>query len=180
MVMLSELRQFEVVDDSGRREKLADLEVALLEADYPPVTHLFFFTNNKLHHLEWSTVRTFERGRKHITVADLSLATETSYQELSGNVLLKHDILDALIIDLLNRSSTRASDLQLDEADKGLRLTRCRRRVRCNASPHSRGLYTHVNRSDNADRTITGAFWNFTFRRLGRVRTTCHSGWLKI
>ncbi len=146
MVMLSELRQFEVIDDSGRREKLADLEVALLEADYPPVTHLLFLKDCKLQRLEWSTVRAFERNNKRIIVGDLSLAKVTSYEELSGHVLLKHDILDALIIDLLNRSSTRASDLQLDEADKGLRLTAADAGFGAMLRRISRGLYTHVNK----------------------------------
>ncbi|CAN5610829.1 hypothetical protein BH18ACI3_BH18ACI3_16490 [soil metagenome] len=35
MVMLSELRQFEVVDDSGRREKLADLAVRTCQNHLP-------------------------------------------------------------------------------------------------------------------------------------------------
>ncbi len=41
MIMFSQLRRFDLLDDEGRRAKLADVSIALLDADYPPVTRLF-------------------------------------------------------------------------------------------------------------------------------------------
>lgn len=72
MVMLSQLRGLELVDDGGRREMLSDFEVALLEGDYPPVTHLHYSGEGKRKRIEWTAVRAFERKKSRITVADLS------------------------------------------------------------------------------------------------------------
>ena len=42
MVMLTKLLRFNVEDVKGRRAPLDDLCIALLEDDYPPVTHVLF------------------------------------------------------------------------------------------------------------------------------------------
>ena len=73
MVMLSQLRGFEVVDDRGRREKLTDFEVALLEGDYPSVSHVHFSHDGRPQRLEWAAVRAFDVKDRRILVADVSL-----------------------------------------------------------------------------------------------------------
>lgn len=120
--MLSALWRFTLVDPRQRRAKVDDLAVALLEGDYPPVTHLFFRNANKQQvALPWNAAQSIDWQAGHIKVADLDgdqVASELPKQE----VLLTHDILDALIIDLQNRRTTRANDLWLEEKNGQLLL----------------------------------------------------------
>ena len=61
MVMLSQLGHFTLVDSSQRHAKVADVAVALLEGDYPPVTHLFVQTNTKqCLALPWESVQAID------------------------------------------------------------------------------------------------------------------------
>jgi magnesium transporter len=123
MVMLSELGRAMVVDQEGNRSRLADIEVALLSGEYPPVTHIYYEHSGCLNKLEWQHVKSFDRRRGVFAVARLSLGKPTSYDHLGGCVLLRQDILDAQIIDLVHRTTTRATDLQLEDRDGALRLT---------------------------------------------------------
>ena len=118
MVMLTEALRFSVTDNSGRSVKLDDLCIALLDDDYPPITHLLFLENGELKRIDWNEVRMDERGRR-LYVNDLGLA-----EIVDGNsdVLLKRDILDALVLDLLGRRTTRVCDLLLQEEDEILRV----------------------------------------------------------
>ena len=120
--MLSQLNWFRVFDESGKHAKLVDLALALLEEDYPPITELILERDAKLYRLDWKSVRAYEPRRSRFVVESLSEAEETSYEEIASEVLLNQDILDALIIDLKHRSTTRANDLQLDDRDGELRL----------------------------------------------------------
>ena len=146
MVMLSELRHFDVVDDAGQKARLADLEVALLDAEYPPVTHLYFHLGKKLKRMEWKAVTAFERKQKRIGVADLSHAETTSYDDLGSCVLLVDDILDGLIIELARRTTTRATDLQLTNTDGSLTLTAADAGLSAMVRRVTGGLYRHVAR----------------------------------
>ena len=146
MVMLSQLRGLELVDDGGRREMLSDFEVALLEGDYPPVTHLHYSNDGKRNRIEWTAVRAFERKKSRITVADLSLGKEIEADAQNDGVLLIRDIRDALVIDLVNRTTTRATDLQLNDSDGQLRLTATDAGIGAMLRRISRGLYKRVDR----------------------------------
>ncbi len=122
MVMLSELLRFHVVDRSGRRARLDDLALAVLEEDYPAVTELHFIEGKRLLRLPWDKVDRIGPG-KQILVDDLTTAQRAEGEAENREVLLKHEILDALMIDLLNRRTTRANDLLLEEGGGMLRLT---------------------------------------------------------
>ncbi len=123
MVMLSQLRRFKVADDQGRQAKLLDLSVALLDADYPPVTSLFFLNDkNKKHSLPWDQVQTLDLKACRIGVKDLKASQKLVAGSLGKDVLLGGDILDALVLDLQNRRATRANDLWLEEDDGQLDL----------------------------------------------------------
>ena len=123
MVMLSRLSRFDLVDDSGRCAKLTDLAVALLEGEYPPVTRLIFLDKEKNRRaLLWESVQAIEWEARRIKISDLGASEKFSTASLKKVVLLRHDILDALIIDLQNRRVTRANDLQLKEEDGHLLL----------------------------------------------------------
>ncbi len=153
MIMLSELLRFSVSDEKQNGTRLTDLAVALLEADYPSVTRLFFLNpDQKIMRLDWSAVEALDFKKRKIVVEDLNAAEECSPEEIKGEVLLRHDVLDALILDLLNRRTTRASDLLL-EAGENNQL--CLRAVDAGFGAMLRrvsgGLYRRVNQDELYD-----------------------------
>ncbi|MFN2498946.1 MAG: magnesium transporter MgtE N-terminal domain-containing protein [Pyrinomonadaceae bacterium] len=124
MVMFSQLRRFHLADDQGHTSDLMDLSVGLLDADYPPVTRLFFHNKaNKQTSLSWDQVRDLDLKARRIVVRDLEEGERESTDSMAKEVLLGNDILDALVLDLQNRRSTRANDLWLEE-EKGQLLLR--------------------------------------------------------
>jgi magnesium transporter len=152
MVMLSHLRHFALVDAHQRYTQVADFAVALLEGDYPPVTHLFFHAPDKqLLALPWDAVRTVDWRARQITIADLAAGREAPPESLRHAVLLNHDILDALILDLQNRRATRANDLWLEEGDGKLLLRAADTSVRAVLRRLSRGRYGQVQTSELVD-----------------------------
>jgi magnesium transporter len=119
MVMLSRFRNFALVDEQGRRARLVDLAIELLDNDYPPVTHLIFRNaQSKQVRVPWDTIKSLDWHRGRITVGDLDVAREAPEDALTKEVLLRRDVIDALILDLQNRRATRANDLWLEE-EKG-------------------------------------------------------------
>ena len=119
MVMLTQLLRFHVEDNGGNRAPLADLCIELLEDDYPPVTHILFSYNGELRQVDWDRVSAFEPRRKLIRIDDLS-ASESGDDD--SDVLLRRDLMDSLVLDLLARQTTRVCDLWLVEEDGALRL----------------------------------------------------------
>ena len=150
MVMLSELLHFSVVDRKGRRARLDDLALALLEEDYPPVTEIHFIYQDKLLRLPWDKVEQIGPG-KRLTVADIETAEPANGEAPEREVLLKEEILDALIIDLLNRRTTRANDLKLDEEDGVLRLTAVDASISAMLRRITRGRIGRVNKESLYD-----------------------------
>ena len=118
MVMLTQLLRFDVADGHSRRAPVADLCVALLEDDYPPVTHVLFHHDGKLRHEDWNKVSEVDWRKGRIHIADLDAAPEYDEDEL----LLARDVMDALLLDLLGRRTTRVCDLRLKETDGAFRL----------------------------------------------------------
>jgi magnesium transporter len=149
MVMFSQLRRFELKDEQGRRAKLIDLGVALLEADYPPVTNLFFLDPRKQKRsLPWNQVKGVDLRARRISVADLQASEGVSKGGPGArDVLLGDDILDALILDLQNRRATRANDLWLEEEQDQLVLRCADTSVAAILRRLTGGLYRHVSRS---------------------------------
>jgi len=122
MVMLSELRRFEIRDDKGKRAKLVDLAVALLDSDYPPVNYIFYEIDKKFMRLSWDAVLSIDWKNKQIKVSNLIQAEEVSPKPNKDYVLLRREILDALLLDLQNRRAIRANGLQLAEKDGRMEL----------------------------------------------------------
>jgi len=119
MPLLSTFLQFRVCDDSGRRYDLDDMAIALLESDYPAVTH-FVYRNSERHHmmLPWHAVTGVDWPHSGIRVKNFDAAQPVTDVSLRQEVLLKRDVLDALVLDLFKRVATRANDLLLEE-EKG-------------------------------------------------------------
>jgi magnesium transporter len=119
MVMFTKLLRFEVEDGERRRAPLADLCIEILEDDYPPVTQVLFHFEGKLRQIEWKDVEKLDLRRKLILVNDLD--TEEHHED-KGDILVSRDLMDALVLDLLGRRTTRVCDLWLAEEDGALRL----------------------------------------------------------
>lgn len=142
MVMLSELLRYEITDGNGGRARLQDLALAVLDDDYPPVTDIHFVSEEGRRCLEWKDVTGIENGR--IRVNDLKTAGIPGDEPQEGEVLLRRDILDALILDLLHRRTTRANDLQLEQENGDLRLKGVDAGFGALLRRISRGAYNHV------------------------------------
>ena len=153
MVMFSRLRGFDITDEKGRRAKLEDLAVALLDADYPPVTQLFFCNTKKQRRsLPWSQVKDVDLQARLISVADLNASQKSSRSgSLAKEVLLGDDMLDALILDLQNRRVTRANDLSLALEKDQLVLRAADASVAAILRRLTRGRYSHASRSELYD-----------------------------
>lgn len=145
MIMLSQLNRFSVVDEKGETAKLVDLALALLEDDYPPVTQIFFEKEGILYREEWEAIMAYEPRQKRIVLDDLAHAAETSYDAINGDVLVNDDILDSLIIDLTQRTTTRATDLQFDDDEGILRLRAADTGLGAMLRRITRGRYRRVN-----------------------------------
>jgi CBS domain-containing protein len=123
MVMFSQLRRCSITDEQGGRTRLLDLSVALLEADYPPVTSLIFLKQkSQKHFLPWSAVQSFKPEDCQIQVENLKVSKPLRQSSLGKDVLLRDHIQDALVLDLQNRRVTRANDLWLETHDERLEL----------------------------------------------------------
>ena len=148
MVMFSQLRRFDLIDDQGRRASLMDLGVALLDSDYPPVTRLFFLNESKKKRsLAWDQVRDLDLKARRISVSDLKAAQRESTGSLTKEVLLGDDILDALVLDLQNRRATRANDLWLEKEGEQLLLRAADTSVSAILRRLTRGHYGRVAKS---------------------------------
>lgn len=123
MVMLSKFRHFRLCDQAERQHPLRDLAVALLEGDYPAVTHVLYKNSGRDQMmLPWDSVKHIDWRRSRITVDSFDAATTATAEALGKEVLLRRDIIDALVLDLHNRRATRANDLWLEEENGNLFL----------------------------------------------------------
>jgi hypothetical protein len=107
MVMLSELMRFQVTDSRGDSARLTDMVIGKLDTDYPLVTHLIYRQNREAERmLPWSKVKRIDQAEQQIRVERYHGAKEID--TLGQAVRLQRDVLDALILDLQNRRTTRA------------------------------------------------------------------------
>jgi|RhiMetdeSRZDD1v2_1073273.scaffolds.fasta_scaffold06837_5 magnesium transporter len=123
MVMLSELLHYRVTDAQGGNRKLIDLTIRQLDTDYPPVTHIIYHSTDQGGErvLPWKTVKGIDPAARQIEIENNKQAKDID--TLGQAVRLRRDMLDALILDLQNRRTTRANDLWLEQEDQELRLT---------------------------------------------------------
>lgn len=119
-IMLSTLCRYEVTGEDGKCAKLSDLSVSLDE-DYPLVKSLSVWKDGQNLALDWSDVKSLDYDAKKILVE--KKCETRSATHAPDEVLLKDEVLDALVIDLTERRAMRANDLRLDEEDGELRLS---------------------------------------------------------
>jgi magnesium transporter len=146
MVMLTELLRFMVTDRKRNTAPLVDFSVALLDEDYPPVTKMFFEADGKFMHVDCRQIERIDLKAREIRIDELGDAEETEPGSADHEVLLKRDVLDAMILDLLNRRTTRANDLQLDEENGRLSLKAVDAGFSAMLRRISRGYYNYVSR----------------------------------
>jgi CBS domain-containing protein len=141
MVMLSDLRRFALVDGHGRRGRLADAAVDLSVGDYPPVTAVIVrLPDRPQARLPWEAIGAVDWRQGRMRVDDLGIAQPAPAESLAAAVLLRRDVVDALVIDLQNSLATRANDLWLDHAGGRLLLKGADTSVRAVVRRLSRGL----------------------------------------
>src|SRR5688572_6903564 len=110
MVMLSQLLRCNLFDSQGGHAKLIDLSVDVLDGDYPPVTGFYFLDSRKeKRFVAAASVQEIDRRRCRIKVSSLREGVPEASDSIAQKVLLKVNILDALILDLQNRRATRAN-----------------------------------------------------------------------
>jgi magnesium transporter len=148
MVMLSKLRRVQIVDGHDQRSRLDDLSIALLDSDYPPITHLFFRnTKREQVMLPWEVVTDVDLRHNQIKVEDIDRAKPVKGDSLRKDIFLGRDVMDALVLDLQNRSATRANDLWLEKEDGQLVLKAADISARAVIRRLTRGLFGTTPRS---------------------------------
>jgi magnesium transporter len=111
LLRLSELRHWEVRDDSGGRTALVDLAIDLSAEDYPPVRFLIVPGPEATPAaLTWSAASQQDRAFHVPALGDARLLDD---DELAQIVLLRRDLLDALVLDIAGLRAVRANDVWL-------------------------------------------------------------------
>jgi magnesium transporter len=122
--MFSELANFSLIDERRQSAQLVDMAIDLAAGDYPPVRRLVFRTAAKQpSELPWDAVKSIDWRQRRIFLTDLADGRDASREGLSRAVLLKRDLMDALVVDVARRQATRANDLWLQEESGQLWLT---------------------------------------------------------
>ena len=111
---MSELRRLRLVDGQRRAARLVDLVVDLSAGDYPPVTRLLFRDGRgRQMALPWEAVIDTSWRLARLRVTDLATARAAPAESLARSVLLVRDVMDALVLDVVERHAMRANDLWL-------------------------------------------------------------------
>ncbi len=128
MFILSDLLRSSLTDGE-HKARLADFTVDPTAGDNPQVTGVLWRDRSVgMMSLPWEAVRGIDRRAGQIRVESLAAGKPLSDDDLTRAVLLKRDILDAMVVDLQGRRATRLNDLwlsldggqlRLDEADLG-------------------------------------------------------------
>ena len=145
MPMLSELLRYNVVDREGRTSRLADLSYAGLGDDYPRITKLYYFDDGESQAIPWTAVNEIDYRSKEISISDFSGPADEVAEEEGVDVMLRRDVRDALVLDLLNRTTARATDILLEAEDGYLTVKSVDVGLQAMLRRLFRGLYTGVN-----------------------------------
>lgn len=126
MTMLSALLLYRVIRPGAAVLRLDDLAIDISAAAYPPVTHLLCHEHAAREPilLPWADVKRLDHRRREIHLARESAAHEETPDAswLDKAILLKRDILDAVMLDLQARAAVLANDVWLETQDGALVL----------------------------------------------------------
>ncbi len=117
-MMLSALLRYTLSDAQGGRWRVRDLAVDVGAGSYPPVTDLFVQRPRQpLQRIAWEQVDRIDSDNRRVEVRYLAAVQQAQPESLERAVLLRRDILDALVLDLGKRAATLAKDLWLREVE---------------------------------------------------------------
>lgn len=119
LLLFSDLLRFRLLDGSGRQKPVSDLATSLLDEDHPQVTHVITVDGSKPSNVGWKYIESLDIDGRTIKIRNGASTTPLE----NSCTLLKRDVLDALIIDLLGRRTTRVCDLVLEKDSRSLKLT---------------------------------------------------------
>ena len=151
MLLFSDIHRFSLNDGQGRRARLIDLAIGLLDGDYPPVTHLLFrHISDQLECLPWDVVESIDWQARQFNVRDIEASEIVPLDWRKKRVILG-DIQDALVLDIEHRRAARANDLLLKEENGKLLLKSVDTSLKAILRRMSRGLYNRVTKSSIHD-----------------------------
>jgi CBS domain-containing protein/sporulation protein YlmC with PRC-barrel domain len=119
MIFLSEFLNADIVDVRQHHVgKVRDL-IALSAEPYPRITGVVIKGNRKLVSLDWSLVRSFDRGELTLRVA---AGEARPHQPAENELWLSREVLDKQIVDTDGHRLVRVNDLQLSPSNGSLLL----------------------------------------------------------
>lgn len=145
MPMLSELLRYVIVDGEGRTSRLVDLSYVALGHDYPRITKLYYDEDGGSQALSWTAVNEIDHRSREINVSGFGAPEDEAGEDEGVDVLLRRDVRDALVLDLLNRTTARATDILLIADDGHLAVKAVDVGFRAMLRRLLRGLYRGVN-----------------------------------
>ncbi len=123
MIPLSTLLRFSLIDKHEQTAKVEDFSIKLEDNIYPKITNLLWKNSQRgIYKVCWESVHAIDFQRKQINIENFESGEAASEDWSERAVLLKHDILDSLIMNLTNHSVVLANDIWLEEQDGQLRL----------------------------------------------------------
>lgn len=124
-MMLSRLLGLRLVCEGASRGQLADLVVDLQSGDEPRVTHLVAQARGAGQCvMPWESISQLDLDAESVVLSKRPEESQSGRpDELPGDsIRLRHDILDAAIIDIADRQTLVANDLWLERQNEDLRL----------------------------------------------------------
>jgi magnesium transporter len=111
LLRLSELLRWPVRDDHGAHTRWIDLAIDFSVSDYPPIRYLLVAGPDRTPAaLPWPATSLQDRA---IRVPAIAAARPVDDEELAQMVLLRRDLLDALLLDIAGLRAVRANDVWL-------------------------------------------------------------------
>ena len=150
MVMLSDLLRYKLIDEHGASARLSDVSYPATAEDYPAVTEILF-ENGELRSMPWSSVKKLDVSARTITVQSLKRSEEDQISDGDADILMRRDVMDALIIDLAGRTTTRATDIQFELDGMDLRIKAVDAGIGAMLRRISRGRYSRINKKSLYD-----------------------------
>src|SRR5256885_15691117 len=118
MVMWRELRRNVLVDSHGHKATLVDLAVDLSVGDYPVVNRLLYrLPGRQTMGVSWDDIVVTDWSRGRLRLRDLEAGRAAPNAALRRTVLLRRDVMDALVLDVARAETMRANDVWLREED---------------------------------------------------------------